>query len=577
MKKTITSIITVLIASLMLFSVPPARGQTTTLSLSEVTTCPVSDVAVTLHVENLFNVGAISLYIGYDTTVLEYQGHSSVHPQFMSILSNPVTSPATQINIIWSNPMGATIQSGTLMVLNFTYKGGNSNLTFNPGCELSNVNFAPIPFTGENGAVLLGPPYITDNPIPVIVTEGAAASFSVTADGASTYQWQEFDGESWQNLQEDPVYQNVNGSQLIIAETALEMDSLYFRCYVTAQDFCEAYSDSAMLTVLPEFTALLMLSNISSCPNQQVAVPLKGYALEDVIEFAFYISYLPAIAQFTGLENVHPLIEGATAQTFTSPIPHIKVFWSAAIGVNIPDGNLFDLMFDYTQSPAPLVFMDQSFVLSAGLFNYNLSLINGQITTLEHPLVISHPADTTVIPGTIAQFSVTAENTSSYRWYESQDNGQTWNALQNIAPYAGTLTPLLSIAPVSSSFDDYLYKCKLTGPFCETFSNPAKLTVDTTSSVEYLPLTGKFALKSYTSRLGETEFSFNIPVSGTLSIRFYDLTGRLLHQSELHGVQPGIFTLTETFHQAPGIRIMQSILQGNHNGIFYLNKKLLIR
>jgi hypothetical protein len=223
------------------------------------------------------------------------------------------------------------------------------------------------------------------------------------------------------------------------------------------------------------------------------------------------------------------------------------------------------------------VFMSETFVLSAGLFNYNLSLVNGQITTLEHPVVVSHPADATVIPGTIAQFSVSGENTSNYHWYESQDDGETWVALQNIAPYAGVLTPLLSIAPVSSSFDDYRYKCKLTGPFCETFSNPAKLTVDTTSSVERLPLADQFALQSYTNTHGTIELSFSMPVPGTLVIYLYDLTGRLVHHQEFHGVQPGVFTISESIYPATGMLIMQSKLQGSSAGTFYLNNKLLIR
>lgn len=573
--KTVVLIFSLFLASLTAISQPAF------LSLDDVTACPVADVTLTLHVEDLFNVGAITLYIVYDTAVLEYDGHGNVHPQFAGIISNPVTVPTTQVNIVWSSTNAGNISSGTLLELYFIYKGGTSALAFRDNCDITSVNLLPIPFTTEDGSVSIQPA-ITENPENAVVSAGVNANFSVVAVEAETYQWQEFDGSGWNNLLNNATYQNVDGPVLTIVETPLALDGYWYRCFLTDGGNCDATSDSAMLTVLPELTALLVLPTIGSCPYEAIAVPVQGYALEDVIEFGIFISYNPSVATFTGLANVNPVIEGATATVQTVPVPHVQIAWSAAIGVSIPDGLLFELVFDFNQGTTPLIFMQQSFALSAELFQYTLSTINGQISTFAVPVISSHPANLTIYSGSDANFVVEASGAERYQWYESQDNGTSWDMLQNQGLYSGVETPALTISSVPVAYDQFQYRCLVSGAHCDLFSNAALLTVDTLSSVNVIRKTGNknFALTAYQLDGQNLKLTYNLPGAGILNLRFYDLTGKMI-QLEEYALQQGgkeMISLGLKGGEKTGLILMQSQLQTS-NGEFYIttNKILLSR
>ncbi|MBE0663450.1 MAG: hypothetical protein IH597_13400 [Bacteroidales bacterium] len=577
MKQITHSIKTVaLVFSLFLASL--AVAQTAVLSLDSVTSCPGSDITITLHVEDFLNVGAITLYVGYDTAVLEYDGHGNLDPQFMGLISNPVTVPTTQVNIVWSSTTAGNISNGTLLELYFIYKGGSSDLTFNPNCDLTSVNLLPIPFTTQDGSAIMGP-HITANPENTVVTAGNNATFSVVATGASTYQWQEFDGAGWYDLQNGAGYQNVNGSELTVVQAPVELDGYWYRCFLADSDTCVAMSDSAMLTVLPELTAMLALPSVGSCPDETVAVPVQGFALEDVIEFGIFISYNPSVASFTGLANVNPVIEGATASVQTVPVPHLQISWSAALGVSIPDGLLFELVFDFNQGTTPLIFMAQSFVLSADQIQYILSTINGQISTFAVPAINSHPSNLTIYSGSDANFTVVASGAEQYQWYESQDNGTSWDILQNQGLYSGVETPALTLTSVPLAYDEFQYKCLVSSLHCDIYSNAALLNVDTLTSVNDFkkPESKNFNLITYQLEGQNLKLTYNLPSSGILNIRLYDLTGKMIQLEEFAFKRAGkeMISLGLKGEEKTGLILMQSQLQTANGEIYITTNKIL--
>jgi hypothetical protein len=574
MKKLITlNLIAAIIILASLSSTSLRAQQTAFLSLNEIYACPADTVTVVLHVENLINAGAVTLHIGYDSTVLQYEGYGNVNPAFIGLLANPVTSPATQVSIAWSSLMGATLNSGTLVEFTFVYLGGECPVTFNPEADITTVNLMPIPFETTDGFATIDAPYILESPADAVIITGQNAVFSVVAEGATSYQWQESDGSEWYDLQNNATYQNVNGPSLTIVSTTVDMDSLMYRCKVFGP--CSQISDSAILTVLPELTALLTLGNASACAGEEIHSPVKGFALNDVIEFAFYITYLPEYATFAGIDNVHPMIEGAVASTFTSPIPHVRIIWSASNGVNLPDGTLFDLVFIQGNQNSPLIFMENTFVRSAGNFNYNLSLINAQISPLPQPMILQHPSDTLVHTMTIAQFNVMANGASAYHWHESRDNGASWQPLQNIAPYAGVLTQQLSVAPVPPSFDGYRYKCLVSGEHCQVISNPALLNVDTLTSVKPAFLLPSFALATWSVHSDHLMLGFDAPSGGSLHLQLFDLSGKLIAVSQTEFAQAGRNNLQiNRSKSSSSILIFNAVFQDQNRRIYQTTGKL---
>ncbi len=95
--------------------------------------------------------------------------------------------------------------------------------------------------------------------------------------------------------------------------------------------------------------------------------------------------------------------------------------------------------------------------------------------------IASSPLPQTVCSGDNASFSANSTIPSAtYQWEESADGGTTWTPLTNTPPYSNVTSPTLTISGATSSINNYLYRCVITGacstpiptPSAELFVNP---------------------------------------------------------------------------------------------------------
>jgi hypothetical protein len=125
-----------------------------TAQIESKTAIPGASVSFKIDVTGFpSNVGAISLFIGYDPGVLTY---SSTTPGTL-LAADYVTNNMLgthQVGIQWTNPSGQAI-NGTLLTLNFTYSvlGGACDLTFNAGCEFADILLNSIVVAYTNGHI----------------------------------------------------------------------------------------------------------------------------------------------------------------------------------------------------------------------------------------------------------------------------------------------------------------------------------------------------------------------------------------------------------------------------------------
>lgn len=499
------------------------------LSIEEVRTCPGTEITVAIMAENLVNIGAITLEIGFDTNVMVYKGHTNTNPAFPGIMSNAVFSPVMQVNIAWSSLAGGNLASGKLMDLKFDFKNDSCNLTFNPGCELANVLSQVIAFTSDSGQVALLAPFITAQPANRITTEGEDAVFTVGVTGADQHQWQMAENGTWVNLLEGTTYQNVTTPQLTINEPSLSLDNSWYRCFLTATAGCQQYSDSARLTVLPEMTGMLVLPDTAFCPETGVEIPLKTYALDEVTAFEIHLTYDPLVVDFQGLNNVNPLLTGITATVFSTPFPLILIKWTGTGVVNLPDGKLFDLQFDYHDGMTLLVFLDETYVHNALSFNYNLIRENGVVDAHPLPVVFTQPLSASVMAGHTTQFSTIGIGATGYQWYVSDDQGNDWDFIANSVPYSGAQSNRLVITPTPLAFDGYLYHCRLSNQYCAVFTNDVQLSVDTNISVAELQRSDALAtINAWRGQDGNFSVEVTPKAAGQLLLELFDVMGRRL-------------------------------------------------
>lgn len=116
--------------------------------------CPNDTLYISVYAENVNDAGALSLFIGFDTLALEFISVENINPQLSGLLYNEITIPEPQVGVSWSGIDGGNFVSGKMFDLKFHYAGGSSNLSFNQGCEIANVNLDVLQINYVDGVVL---------------------------------------------------------------------------------------------------------------------------------------------------------------------------------------------------------------------------------------------------------------------------------------------------------------------------------------------------------------------------------------------------------------------------------------
>lgn len=453
------------------------NAQNAQLALSQLQACPGDELVFSLTVDELYDAAAISLFIGYDSTVLTYNGHANVAPQFGGLLSNSIPTPETRIGIFWSNLTGASLPSGVLVDLLFTYHGGDISLPFRPESEIVDINIDIIPFSASDGAISTSPPYILEQPQNSSITEGANALFTVLADQATDYQWYEKHDNSWIALQNNATYNNVQSAVLTINTVSPAMDGNYYACEVSAAGACAVFSDSASLSVLEPGTVLLSLSDQQLCPQQPFSVPLQTTGINGLTAFDIKIAFDPAVLSFDQITQVDPLLTDLNVEVVTTPINHLALSWVGSSGINIAQGQMLVLNFENLLATASLEFMNDTELLGPGQVLFNLAFEDAALGLWPTPQITSQPANQSAYPNESVSFSVQASNVTAYQWYEKSNTTANWQALNGGGDYSGVNSSTLLINAVGQEFDGYAYRCELIGTHCLAFSDSVSLTV----------------------------------------------------------------------------------------------------
>ncbi len=112
-------------------------------------------------------------------------------------------------------------------------------------------------------------PVITNQPGNRSVCENGTVTFTVTASGASTYQWQMFSGGAWVDLTNTPPYSNTTANSLTITAASLPMNGNRYRVVASsaAATCSNTTSNDALLTVSPLPNAPGVTTPVTYCHN----------------------------------------------------------------------------------------------------------------------------------------------------------------------------------------------------------------------------------------------------------------------------------------------------------------------
>jgi hypothetical protein len=451
------------------------KSQNATATLGNVSSCAGESILVPFDVMNFNDIGAMTIYIGYDTNAADFISLQNINPSVPGSLTFYAVNG--QISIAYSSTSPFSISGEKLFDLNFTFLGDSTLLPFNPGTEIANSNLEVIPLDTFPGSIHNSIQLI-EQPDSVQSYPDNDVTFRITSLGNPDYHWQEDSGSGWINLQNNNIYSGVTTDTLTVYDVPLAFNGNLYRCVLTAGN-CTINSDIALLEVALAFP-VATVGTVTSCPENEVLDPLFVGDFIDVIEFTFNISFNTTFLTFLSLENIHPdLLPGIMNTTPLNNPPGITIHWENTTPVTISSGKLFDLKFDYEAMDLPLAFEEGTLVLNSFSNPINITLNDGAVNQHEIPLITAQPQNDTVLEDDVASFTVLATGADEYLWQISTDGGSSWTNLSNTPPYYNINTATLTINPAAWSMNEYQFACRLDNNYCTVFSSASELIVDT--------------------------------------------------------------------------------------------------
>jgi len=354
----------------------------------------------------------------------------------------------------WSNVPNAGIYTGaTTASLNLT---GATTLVdgYQYRCVVGGVC---VPGVTSSAAVLTinTAPVITVQPIPATICAGNNTSFAVTATGtALTYQWQVNSGSGWGNVSNGGIYTGATAATLNLTAATTAVNGYQYRCVVNGSCTPSVTSTIVALTVngLPAIVTQPTNSTICENANTAFTVAATGTGL----------TYQWQVNDGSGWSNVNNtgIYTGATTTT-----------------LNLTGATTAVHTYQYR-------------CIVGGTCMPPVTSNAVALTIQTAPVVTTHPANAVKCEGLAHSFIIAATGTGlTYQW--QVNSGAGWANISNGGVYAGVATNTLAITNIPASYNNYQYRCIISGTCPPSVTtNAATLTVHTNPVVTMQPVAG---------------------------------------------------------------------------------------
>lgn len=294
-------------------------------------------------------------------------------------------------------------------------------------------------------------PVITTQPTSVKVTKGGKATFTVTATGATTYQWQ-------YRANEDDYWHDANSSSSTAAYSVtatVAMSGYQYRCLVGNSDFTghqRVKSDIVSLSVFEgeysTYARVLGLRITAQPESQKVKLGQSvtfSITAENVGTYKWYYllsgdTYWTEItSSMSSTYNKASMTIGTSSMSVDENLQLVNSMSGAKFKCVISD----DALTDYTIESDTAI----------------LSVAQDQANAIAEVIQTTSPEDVTVYEGQSASFTAGIQNVSGviYEWHEVNGDVDT------VASYTGANTATLTIPGnlVTSAKNGFKYYCNM--------------------------------------------------------------------------------------------------------------------
>lgn len=290
---------------------------------------------------------------------------------------------------------------------------------------------------------------ITSHPPARSICPGTNTSFSVTATNATSYQWQVDSGSGFSDISNGGGYNGTTTANLSVSSVTLAMDGYRYRCVVGGNSVPAAVSNAGTLSVVGDPVISFQPSNSSVLPGANTFFMANAtYATVNQWQ----------VDMGTGFANVSNggVYSGATTSRLN--------ITGATVAMN---GYRYRLVASGVCSS-----------VTASSNEVSLFVGSGQAITQQ-------PVSRDICAGSGTTFSVTAINTTAYRWQASTGSG--FSNITDGGVYSGATTATLTITGATAGMNNTSYRCVISGNAADLNSSAAILTVRQTASFTLQP------------------------------------------------------------------------------------------
>lgn len=520
----------------------------TTVSFTPGSVTPGNSTVVTLNSTGSLTPGS------YVVTVLGVASGAPNQTVNLTYTINPGTPPS-----ITTQPSNQTVCSGTSATFSVVASGATGyqwQLSTNGGGTYNDISGATsdVYSTGattmgmsgymyrvnvsgacgtstSNAATLTvtAPPAITLHPADVTLCAGSNHTFTSTATGAVSYQWElSIDG----GVNYNPIAGATSSSYALTGITA-GMNGNRYRVVVTGACAPTATSNAAILSVVTSVGVTTHPSNVTTCSGTSASFTVAGtgtgvlYQWQVSIDGGANYNDIPGETNATYTINaVTPVMDGfryrarLSNSTCTTPgisnsalltvntLPAIatdptsttlcvganNTFTALGTGTGTgyqwqlsTDGGLnFNNIAGATSSNYTVTGItagmngNQYRVVLSGTCSPAVTSAAATLTVVSPPVISNSPTDDQICETGTLSFSVTATGAGIiYQWQSSPD-GITYTNIANGGIYSGANTATLTLTNIPSSVHDYRYRVSLSNATCTApvISGVARLTVN---------------------------------------------------------------------------------------------------
>ncbi len=189
-------------------------GATAKLTPLVTTASPNENVAINLQVTNFNSIGSFQFYVQVDPAVMTFINVTGFTHTGLPDMSPPTVIYGNTVTLLWTSTTPHTWADGTLLTLNFKYKGLTSPISFDvPNCEVaSGMPPIPIAISYTNASIS---PFMGNTEQAHIGTVSAATGSNISVPVTYTGAGGTSVGAITQRIAYDPgklTFINVTGS-----------------------------------------------------------------------------------------------------------------------------------------------------------------------------------------------------------------------------------------------------------------------------------------------------------------------------------------------------------------------------